>query len=287
MLDGVQFENDIASSNDLDHNFKINRLEYYISGFAITHDGGNVTEIEDLYVLVSLINKTDATIIDLGEHDIESLESIHFYFGIDEETNHADPSLWPDDHPLALKFPSMHWGWNSGYRFIALEGFSGPNMDLGLQFHGVGDEYYGKMEFPVSMNGEESYTVTLDAEYSLLLQSLDINEGIIKHGAFEEIDILSDNFKQDVFTLSAPLSVDHETIRRFDVYPNPSVDGLLNISLELDDEDYTINVFDVHGKLITQQSNVSTLRIENKGMYFVAIQGLDGTKLAVRKVIIQ
>ncbi|MBK7304311.1 MAG: hypothetical protein IPI90_13940 [Saprospiraceae bacterium] len=29
------------------------------------------------------------------------------------------------DSPLAFQDPSMHWGWTSGYRFIALEGMIG------------------------------------------------------------------------------------------------------------------------------------------------------------------
>lgn len=40
LLDGVQFENEVNSTNDLGNDFMINRLQYYLSGFSITHDGG-------------------------------------------------------------------------------------------------------------------------------------------------------------------------------------------------------------------------------------------------------
>ena len=129
LLDGVRFENEINTVNDLGNDFMIDRLQYYISGFSITHDGGQVTEVEDLYVLVSLLNDSESTMIDLGELTFTTLESVNFNLGVDQEANHSDPSLYHPTHALYPKSPSMHWGWTSGYRFIALEGKSGPNVN--------------------------------------------------------------------------------------------------------------------------------------------------------------
>ena len=213
LLDGEAYENEVNSKNDLGNDFMIDRLQYYLSGFSITHDGGQVTEVDDLYVLVSLLESNDPTIIELGEYEIASLESVNFFFGIDEQANHADPSLLHPSHPLAPKFPSMHWGWSAGYRFIALEGKSGPNVDQELQFHCIGDEFYKQMEYPVTMSGENSYTVKVDAEYKNLLEGIDISGGLILHGNLGEIQTLATNIGEKVFTTSGTTStIDSELV---------------------------------------------------------------------------
>ena len=115
------FQFDAATQNNLGHPLTIRRMDYYLSGVQITHDGGKVISFPDLYILVSLDENQEKTVIDLGNHDVEIIDKITFYLGLDSLTNHSDPALWPVGHPLGPRFPSMHWGWASGYRFIAME----------------------------------------------------------------------------------------------------------------------------------------------------------------------
>ena len=199
LLDGVQYENEVNTVNDLGNDFMIDRLQYYISGFSITHDGGQVTEVKDLYVLVSLLNDSESTMIDLGELTFTTLESVNFNLGVDQEANHSDPSLYHPTHPLYPQSPSMHWGWTAGYRFIALEGKSGPNVNQNIELHCVGDQFYKQLEFDVNMSGEDSYLVELDAEYTNLLSGIDISSGLIIHGNGNPIPTLSNNIIDKLF----------------------------------------------------------------------------------------
>ncbi|MGK0317703.1 MAG: hypothetical protein ACI86M_003948 [Saprospiraceae bacterium] len=290
LLDGEQFENEVNSKNDLGNDFMIDRLQYYLSGFSIKHDGGQVTEVEDLYVLVNLLGSTDPTIIELGEYEIESLESVLFYFGVDYSANHADPSLLHPSHPLAPKFPSMHWGWSAGYRFIALEGMSGPNVDQELQFHCIGDEFYKQMEYEVTMSGESSYTVEIDAEYKNLLEGIDISSGLILHGNLGEIQTLAANISEKVFsTSSATSTYDSELVNSFEVYPNPVTNGQLNIKMDVASSNNLLRVQDALGRVVfsgTQPSNTQ-IELANQGMYFLTIADSNGKTLATRKVVVQ
>lgn len=290
LLDGVEFQNETNSSNDLGNDFMVNRLQYYLSGFSITHNGGQITEVEDLYVLVSLLESTDPTMIELGEFDIENLESVRFYFGVDEQANHSDPSLLHPDDPLAPQFPSMHWGWAAGYRFIALEGKSGPNVDQDLQFHCIGDEFYQQMEFPVTMSAESSYTVELDAEYKNLLESIDISSGLIIHGDFGEMSTLATNIIEKVFTTAAVTSTaDSELVNSFEVFPNPVTNGQLNIKMDLASSNNVLRVQDALGRVIYNETQSSNTQIElsNSGLYFLSITDKTGEVLATRKVVVQ
>ena len=289
LLDTNQFENEVNSTNNIGNSFMLDRLQYYISGFSITHDGGQVIEIDDLYVLVSLLDSSEPSIIELGEFDIENLESVGFFFGVDDENNHGDPSLWAADHPLAPKSPSMHWGWNAGYRFIALEGKSGPNVDQELQFHGIGDEFYQQLNFPVTMSGNESFNVKLDAEYKNLLQDIDISGGIILHGGTGKIINLSSNFMNNVFTTNTTSNIfDNELVNSFEVYPNPVTDGLMNIEVETTSTDGSFYIFDSFGRVILNVDQASTkqVSINNPGIYYLTMVNNTGKTIATQKFIV-
>lgn len=290
LLDGEQFENDVNSKNDLGNDFMIDRLQYYLSGFSLTHDGGQVTDVEGLYVLVSLLETTDPTIIELGEYEIDNLESVDFFFGIDDLANHADPSLLPPSHPLAPKFPSMHWGWSAGYRFIALEGKSGPNVDQELQFHCIGDEFYKQMKYEVNMSDEATYNVEIDAEYNNLLEGIDVSSGLISHGNLGEIKTLAKNIREKVFTSSSITSTsDSELVNMFEVYPNPVTNGQLNIMMDISSSNNLLRVQDALGRVVFNgfQSNNTLIELANAGIYFLSIADSAGKILATRKVVVQ
>lgn len=289
LLNGAKFDLEKAAKNDLDNDFKLERLDYYLSTFSITHDGGQVTNIEDLYVLITLGPKGDPIEIELGDFDINKIESVNFYFGIDEEANHADPALWPADHALAPKFPSMHWGWASGYRFIALEGMSGPDMDQDLQFHCIGDEFYEELSFPVNMSGAEAYTVEIDAEYANLLSNIDISNGLILHGNLGEIQTLASNLKENVFTMAEVTSTENsELVNSFEVFPNPSNDGFISIRTDAEGNDNLVNIVDVMGRSVLASSkNINNFQILESGLYYVSLVDNQGKTLATRKVVIR
>ena len=290
LLNGEQFENEVNTTNDLGNDFMIDRLQYYLSGFSVVHDGGTVTEVEDLYVLVSLLDSSDPTMIELGDFALSNLEAVRFHFGVDEQANHSDPSLYHGSHALAPKFPSMHWGWAAGYRFIALEGKSGANLNQELQFHCIGDEFYTEIEFPVTMNGEESYTVAIDAEYTELLSNIDVSSGIIIHGGTGEMPVLSTNISEKVFSTSSVTSTsDNDLVTSFEIYPNPVTNGIVNIQADIEVKSYNVKVYDVMGKMVLSSSNSNANRIElsESGMYYISISDDSGSVLATRKVVVQ
>lgn len=292
LLNQESFEFELESKNNLDNKFMLDRLEYYLSTFSIIHDGGQITPIEDLYVLVQMGDETGPVApfeIDLGEFDIQNIESLNFYFGIDAEANHSDPSLWSIDHPLAPKFPSMHWGWAAGYRFIALEGLSGPNINQELQFHCVGDEFYKEMSFAVTMSGQEEYIVEIDANYEKLLSEINISNGLIIHGNQGEMKTLADNLMDKVFTLSEVTSTkDSELVNVFEAFPNPSNSGLISLNVDVIGENNIIRIHDSFGRIIQNYtSNVKNINLGASGLYYLSLMDSNGTPLATRKIVVQ
>ena len=289
LLDGDTYQSEVETSNNLGQPFMMDRLEYYLSNFKIIHDGGQEILLEDLYVIVSLIEDFQPSIIDLGSHDIQNLESVSFHMGIEHDANHADPSLWPADHPLAPRWPAMHWGWAAGYRFIALEGMCGPNIDQNLEFHVIGDEFYKEIPFEVNLSGQDDYLIEIDAAYDRILDGVDISEGLILHGNLGEIKTVAKNLGLGVFSLAGVVSSeDHEVVNTFTVFPNPSHDGLINWELEASLDDFMVSIHDTMGSLLYQEkgANRGSIQLENSGIYLLTIKDSSGAILANQKVLV-
>lgn len=50
-------------------------------------------------------------------------QGITFTVGLDSAVNFGDPSQWRVGHPLNPTVNNLHWGWQGGYVFMAIEGF--------------------------------------------------------------------------------------------------------------------------------------------------------------------
>lgn len=260
------------ATNDLGDEFNVSRLEYYVSEITLTHDGGSISEVSDFWILVNAENTTS---VYLGSFPIMQLESISFSVGVEPAFNHLDPSTYPIDHPLGPKSPSMHWGWTSGYRFLAMEGALDVDNLIIYEIHALGDANYlnsmvvagGKME-----NG--NLMINLDGDYEKLLSQIELSPGIIEHGETGlPAEVLS-NCSQFVFSASAgdPLGVKNNGyVEDVEIYPNPS-NGWVRFSSRLKDP-VQVKVFDVLGKEVKNVSGVDlnslTLSLESKGLFLV------------------
>lgn len=207
------------------YSFSMNRMEYYLSNISLYYDGGKSTLLKDLYVLV---NVGKGQYIDLNKHAVgERLDSIVFYIGIDSATNHLDPALWPASHPLSPQDPSMHWGWVSGYRFVAVEGKTGPqSLDNEFQIHSLGDKNYTRKVVAIretKMDDQGVLRIPVRAEYTEMFRGMDqFAFGIISHGTKGPAELLLKNCATGVFypgALSTSSRQLHTVSKQ--IYPNP------------------------------------------------------------------
>ncbi|MEZ5017679.1 MAG: MbnP family protein [Flavipsychrobacter sp.] len=271
-LSGSPFSFNTNAKNNLGNDFFITRIEYYVSKISIKHDGGMVTDVPNHYILA---NGDQNVTSQLGSFNITNVEAISFYIGVDTPINHADPSLQPNGHPLAPKSPSMHWGWQGGYRFIALEGKAGSSLDQVLEIHSIGDVNFLKTTVPVSgitQNGK--IIIAINADYTQGLKNINISSGLLSHADNMEAAALIQNFNQSVFYPGHPVSVatTAKATTQVNVYPNPS-NGSVNLSFG-SDEAATIAVYDVQGRLVLSKEKAMgqrsmSIQIDHAGLYFL------------------
>ena len=274
--------------NNLDDELKITRLEYYISEITIVHDGGKETAVEDFYMLA---NATSNDTLSLGSHDITNVEAINFCVGVDPKVNNNDPAAWPSTHPLSPKSPSMHWGWSSGYRFVALEGKSGSSLNQDFQIHALGNKNYFKQSIPTSatdLNGE--LLIALNANYAEAVNDISMSNGLIEHSERREAASCLRNFQTRVFTSTsgegntlslAPIELNNAIT----ISPMPSTG---EITISTNDARFTNGTMilrDALGREILNTKMSSSFIIEEKGLYFLTTIG-EGV-ISTQKIIIQ
>ena len=275
-LSDAGFEMNAGAQNNMGHDFKVSRLEYYISEISLIHDGGQETAVEDLYLLVNAASRTTA---ELGEFNIDKLEKIKFHIGVDPDHNHLDPTSFPTSHPLAPKAPSMHWGWAAGYRFVAMEGNGGSSYNQLFQLHGLGDINYQTTEVDLDLTGNNNeVNIDLHADYTKLLENISVNSGVIVHGDNLQAKQCLENFRDYVFSSPSITSstIDFSEVNSFGVYPNPVVANETRVKLDIANKlnNYNIQITSVEGKLVQNIISVNdgqTINLDNyaPGMYFV------------------
>jgi len=286
------FEMNMGSKNNIGDDFNVSRLQYYISEITITHDSGMKTAIDDTWLL---IDATESTSVDLGAYDITQVEGVSFYIGVNEEVNHDDPASYANDHPLAPKFPSMHWGWAAGYRFVAYEGKGGSDFNHLFQFHGLEDANYFQSQIDVTALAENGL-VSMDiyADYTRALENITVSSGNIVHGGFGDAQKCLENFRDFVFSPTPPIStstIDISEINHFDVFPNPSIDNTSIVLSTTDELNYQVQVVDILGRPIQQFKSVDSnatlgLNLKYAGIYFVNLIK-DGQTVISKKLIKQ
>ncbi len=284
------FEYGAIGTNNLGHSFKTNRLEYYLSRITIIHDGGTETAVPLDVVELVQPGEELSTSIPLGSHMVTTIESVRFFIGVHEPVNNEDPALYSEEHPLGLKSPSMHWGWASGYRFVAYEGTSGVDFAQSFQLHGLGNENYFEVASEVEV--EEvggALVMSLNGNYSEGLRNLNLMTEIYSHGTTSHAKTALENWRDYVFGLYY-VGLDETQLLEWNVYPNPT-NGTFAIQLGDKHTADVITILNPLGEMIqtidvAKQATLE-LNLTSTGVYFVNAIDSEGKTIATERLIVE
>ena len=287
-LGGTAFGSSVTAQNDLGNDFRTERLQFYISQIELVHDGGQITPVPNTWFLVDANVPFDES---LGSFSIGTLEAIRFGIGVEQAANHLDPASYAMTHPLAPKNPSMHWGWQAGYRFVCMEGKAGSALDQVYEVHALGDNNYKIQQITTTgLSQGSDLVVSLTADYAKALDGVDVNSGLIRHGTSGEAVDLLDNFALKVFTShegngSVLSQFETEEPISVEVFPNPT-SGRITIATE---KPMHWRVLNALGDVVAQGdhhggSKGLNLELPGKGLYILGCSDAKGRSLT-RKLI--
>jgi hypothetical protein len=190
----------------------------------------------------------------------------------------------------------MHWGWASGYRFVALEGASGENLNTTFQIHALGNQNYFSVSIPTSADTvNQELHITINADMNAAIEDISLDNGVVIHGDTEQAVELLKNFRDHVFTSTSgqgsTLAVkDIKIDNAFVLTPNPASNAC---TINIDDMRFSngeIQVTDITGKsVLTLPINGmlnQKISIDTPGVYFVKATSNSGLT-QVSKLVMQ
>jgi len=189
ILDSLRYENSTKET------LSFTRISFLLSGFALEKNSGGWIELPNQYAWCDAERHRLQFI--LRDIPPATYRAIRFYFGPDEKTNHADISKIPADEPLNPNINGLHWNWQGGYIFLALEGYfrKGNEQPTGYSYHFARDPRRTPISLTAPIDLRRDATLTLDFDLGSLFnspRSISIHrDGVSTHS--RENDPLADN----------------------------------------------------------------------------------------------
>jgi hypothetical protein len=145
--------------------------------------------------------------------DYNKFSALQGNIGVIQSLNHLDPSAFPNDSPLNISNAgTMHWGWNTGYIFISIEGKTDTipdatlNLNHSFSFHVGTDNFletisFSNVNWQSFSDNENRFKLKFDLLSFLQspTQTIDLKNEFLSHsGSGQEVLALKvvQNFKQ-------------------------------------------------------------------------------------------
>lgn len=174
LMDSLRYNNSAGET------YSVSRLDWLATGFSVTTEDGINHPMADAVAFVS----GKGGDIMLGKAPDGRIKSLTFHIGPDEKTNHGDPARHPPSHPLNPTVNRLHWDWQGGYIFLAIEGRwrkadAGNDWLEGYAYHFARDPNRVKVTLPLDFEARDASHVMVAVDTRRLLEGL----SFAAHGA--------------------------------------------------------------------------------------------------------
>ena len=115
---------------------RVTRLSALLSDFQLQRADGSVVRLEGQYGFIDAASgRLEVSLADIPAGKYTGLQ---LSIGVGPYANHADPGQWSAGQALNPLVNKLHWNWQGGYVFLALEGFwqnSPGTSPAGFSYH--------------------------------------------------------------------------------------------------------------------------------------------------------
>jgi cytochrome c peroxidase len=151
--------------------FSITRVSYLVSDFALQRSDGSWLELSNSVAWLDYEASRDS--LRLEAISPGEFRAIRFNLGLAAHLNHADVTKFPAGHPLNPNLNGLHWSWQGGYVFLALEGLwrnAGGELD-GWAYHLARDTNAVRITLSAPLTITNETRVELDFDLAILLNA--------------------------------------------------------------------------------------------------------------------
>ncbi len=164
-LDALRYENSARET------LSVTRLSYLLSGFALEREDGVWVEVADSIAWMDAARQRTSARLEVPAGKYRALR---FHLGPDAAANSADPGKLSADHPLNPNLNGLHWTWQTGYIFLALEGRfrATPAAELdGYSYHFARIPNRTRISLAAALDLTRAAGVVLDFDLAALLSA--------------------------------------------------------------------------------------------------------------------
>ena len=166
LLDSLRFQNSAGET------LSFTRLSYLLSGFAVEREDGGWVELPEQYAWMDAEKRRLSARLDGVPEG--KYRALRFHIGPDAVANSANPASLAPTHPLNANFNGLHWTWQSGYIFLAMEGrcraSAGAEL-LGYSYHFARTPNRTRISLAVPLDLTHDAGVLLDFDLAALLNA--------------------------------------------------------------------------------------------------------------------
>jgi cytochrome c peroxidase len=161
---------ELNSTNAAGDVLSVTRLDYLLSDFALVTAGGGTVALTNQFAYLSVGG--GRTQFELRDVPPVRFTGLRFRVGVPPAVNHADPAALAPGHPLNPAVNGLHWSWQGGYVFLALEGGwrQAGGAVGGYSYHLATDALALPVKLPLtlevaSVDGPAELRLTLDVAH--------------------------------------------------------------------------------------------------------------------------
>ena len=151
--------------------FSVTRVSYLVSDFALQRGDGSWLEVSNSVAWLDYDQNRDS--IRLENIPAGEFRSVRFLVGLNTNLNHADVAQFPAQHPLNPNVNGLHWSWQGGYIFMALEGLwrnAGGELD-GWSYHLARDTNAVRITLAAALEITNETKLELDLDLAAVLNA--------------------------------------------------------------------------------------------------------------------
>ena len=147
--------------------YSITRVSYLLSDFGLQRQDGTWQDVPNSFAWMDA--ELGRNSVRLEPVAVGPIQTLRFRVGLSPQQNRANPATYPARHPLNPNLNGMHWSWQGGYIFLAIEGLTrSPGTPLdGWSYHLARDTNSVWITVPVNAELRGAAILDLDLDFDL------------------------------------------------------------------------------------------------------------------------